>query len=44
MFLAFSALFFAASGGLMLMLRWAWRLRLPQFLLAVYNVDSQPCT
>ena len=39
MFLAFSALFFAASGGLMLMLRWAWALALAAvLLLAVYNM------
>ena len=39
MFLAFSALFFAASGGLMLLLRWAWALALAAvLLLAVYNM------
>jgi hypothetical protein len=37
--LAFSALFFAASGGLMLLLRWAWALALAAvLLLAVYNM------
>jgi len=39
MFLAFSALFFAAAGGLMLLLRWAWALALAAvLLLAVYNM------
>jgi len=39
MFLAFSALFFAAAGGLMLLLRWAWALVLAAvLLLAAYNM------
>jgi hypothetical protein len=39
MFLIFSAFFFAASGGLMLLLRWAWALALSAvLLLAVYNM------
>ncbi len=39
LFLLFSALFFAASGGLMLLLRWAWALALAAvLLLAVYNM------
>jgi hypothetical protein len=39
MFLVFSALFFAASGGLMLLFRWAWALALAAVLLmAVYNM------
>ncbi|MGC1460954.1 MAG: hypothetical protein WA802_02055 [Terracidiphilus sp.] len=39
LFLVFSALFFAASGGLMLLLRWAWALALAAvLLLAVYNM------
>jgi hypothetical protein len=39
LFLTFSALFFAASGGLMLLLRWAWALALAAvLLLAVYNM------
>lgn len=39
MTLIFSALFFAASGGLMLLLRWAWALALSAvLLLAVYNM------
>lgn len=38
LFLIFSVLFFAASGGLMLLLRWAWALALAAvLLLAVYN-------
>jgi hypothetical protein len=38
LFLIFSVLFFAASGGLMLLLRWAWALGLAAvLLLAVYN-------
>ena len=38
LFLLFSVLFFAASGGLMLLLRWAWALALAAvLLLAVYN-------
>ena len=38
LFLVFSVLFFAASGGLMLLLRWAWALGLAAvLLLAVYN-------
>ncbi len=37
--LIFSALFFAASGGLMLLLRWAWALALSAvLLLAIYNM------
>lgn len=39
LFLIFSALFFAASGGLLLLLRWAWALALGAvLLLAVYNM------
>jgi hypothetical protein len=39
LFLVFSVFFFAASGGLMLMLRWAWALALAAvLLLAVYNM------
>ena len=38
LFLIFSVLFFAASGGLMLLLRWAWALALAAVLLmALYN-------
>jgi hypothetical protein len=38
LFLVFSVLFFAASGGLMLLFRWAWALGLAAvLLLAVYN-------
>jgi hypothetical protein len=38
LFLIFSVLFFAASGGLILLLRWAWALALAAvLLLAVYN-------
>ena len=38
LFLVFSVLFFAASGGLMLLLRWAWALGLAAvLLLAAYN-------
>lgn len=38
LFLVFSALFFAASGGLLLLLRWAWALALAAVLmLAAYN-------
>jgi hypothetical protein len=38
-FLIFSALFIAASGGLLLLLRWAWALALAAvFLLMVYNI------
>jgi glycerol-3-phosphate acyltransferase PlsY len=38
LFLVFSVLFFAASGGLMLLFRWAWALGLAAVLLvAVYN-------
>jgi hypothetical protein len=38
LFLVFSVLFFAASGGLMLRMRWAWALALAAvLLLAVYN-------
>jgi len=37
--LVFSALFFAASGGVMLLFRWAWALALAAvLLLAVYNM------
>jgi hypothetical protein len=39
LFLVFSALFFAAAGGLMLLFRWAWALALSAvLLLAVYNM------
>jgi hypothetical protein len=39
LFLIFSVFFFAASGGLMLLLRWAWALALAAvLLLAVYNM------
>ena len=39
LFLIFSILFFAASAGLMLLLRWAWALALAAvLLLAVYNM------
>ncbi len=39
LFLVFSVLFFAASGGLMLLFRWAWALALAAvLLLAVYNM------
>jgi hypothetical protein len=39
MFLVFSALFFAASGGLMLLFRWAWALALAAVLLmAIYSM------
>lgn len=38
LFLVFSVLFFAASAGLILLLRWAWALALAAvLLLAVYN-------
>ena len=38
LFLVFSVMFFAASGGLLLLLRWAWALALAAvLLLAVYN-------
>ena len=38
LFLVFSVLFFAASGGLLLLFRWAWALALAAvLLLAVYN-------
>ena len=38
LFLIFSVLFFAASGGLLLLFRWAWALALAAvLLLAVYN-------
>ena len=38
LFLVFSVLFFAASGGLLLLFRWAWALGLAAvLLLAVYN-------
>jgi len=38
-FLIFSALLFAASGGLVLLFRWAWALALAAvFLLSVYNL------
>ena len=38
LFLLFSALFFAASGGLLLLFRWAWALALAAVLmLAAYN-------
>jgi hypothetical protein len=38
-FLIFSMLFIAASGGLLLLLRWAWALALAAvFLLMVYNI------
>jgi hypothetical protein len=38
-FLAFSALFFAASGGLLMLFRWAWAMTLAAvLLLAGYNV------
>jgi hypothetical protein len=39
LFLVFSAFFFAASGGLMLLFRWAWALALAAvLLLAIYNM------
>jgi lysylphosphatidylglycerol synthetase-like protein (DUF2156 family) len=39
LFLIFAAAFIAASGGLMLLLRWAWALTLSAvFLLACYNL------
>jgi uncharacterized membrane protein YvlD (DUF360 family) len=39
LFLLFSVCLFAASGGLMLLLRWAWALALAAvLLLAVYNM------
>lgn len=39
LFLVFSVSFFAASGGLMLLFRWAWALALAAvLLLAVYNM------
>ena len=39
LFLSFPVLLIAASGGLMLLLRWAWALALAAvFLLAVYNM------
>jgi len=39
LYLIFSVLFFAASGGLMLLFRWAWALALAAvLLLAVYNM------
>ncbi len=39
MLLVFSALFFAASGGVVLLFRWAWALTLAAvLLLAVYNM------
>ncbi len=39
LFLMFSVLFFAASGGLLLLLRWAWALALAAvLLLAIYNM------
>jgi hypothetical protein len=38
LFLIFSVLFFAASAGVMLLLRWAWALALAAvLLLAIYN-------
>ena len=38
LFLVFSVLFFAAAGGLALLLRWAWALALAAvLLLAIYN-------
>src|SRR5580704_16134307 len=38
-FLIFSALLFAASGGLILLFRWAWALALAAvFLLSIYNL------
>jgi hypothetical protein len=39
LFLLFAACFMAVSGGLLLLLRWAWALALAAvFLLAVYNL------
>jgi hypothetical protein len=39
LFLIFSAVFMAASAGLLLLLRWAWALALAAvFLLVVYNL------
>jgi hypothetical protein len=39
LFLLFSAVFIAASGGLILLFRWAWALALAAvFLLAIYNI------
>ncbi len=39
LFLVFSALFFAAAGGLVLLFRWAWALALSAvLLLAIYNM------
>jgi glycerol-3-phosphate acyltransferase PlsY len=39
LFLAFAAVFIAASAGLLLLLRWAWALALGAvFLLVIYNL------